>query len=102
MSLRRTAPVVVGLLAAGLVSACKPSIEGKYYNTQSGQLVLELKGGKLIMAGGMDAMNASYTVKGDSILLMDPQNPGGSPATVLVRAKDGSIDAGMLGTLRKK
>jgi hypothetical protein len=91
------------LIAAGLASGCTPStgsIEGKYYNAQTGQFTLELKGGKVLMPPGMEMMNANYTVRGDSIMLTDPR--GGGAVTALVRQKDGSIDAGLLGTLKRK
>lgn len=74
-------------------------VEGKYYN-QAGAFVMELKGGKVTMAPGMEAMNANYEVRGDSVVLKDPA--GGSEVAVLMRQKDGSLDGGMLGTLKKK
>ena len=88
------------LLLAALLTGCPSGIEGKYYN-QAGVFVMEFKGGKVTMApGGMQMMNATYEVKGDSIILKDPST--GQEAITLVRAKDGSIDAGMMGTLKKK
>src|ERR1041385_551826 len=42
-------------------------IEGKYYN-QNGAFVMELKGGKVSMAPGMEAMNANYEARGDSAI----------------------------------
>ena len=74
-------------------------IEGKYYN-QAGAFVMELKGGKVSMAPGMQAMNANYEVRGDSVILKDPT--GGTEVAVLMRQKDGSLDGGMLGALKKK
>jgi hypothetical protein len=90
------------LLLAALLAGCGGGggVEGKYYN-QADQFVLELKGGKVTMApGGMQMMNATYEVRGDSIIIKDPSN--GQEAAALVRQKDGSIDAGMMGTLKKK
>lgn len=88
------------LLLAGLTT-CTPSgsLEGRYYN-EAGQFVMELDDGKVTMAPGMEAMNASYEVKGDSIMLHGPA--GASDLAVLLREKDGSINAGMLGVLKKK
>jgi hypothetical protein len=97
---RRRLPVLPMLLALSLAAACTPGVEGKYYN-QAGEFVLELKGGKMIMRPEMSAMNANYVVRGDSIVLRDPQNPG-QDAIALVRDKDGTIEGGMLGQLRKK
>ena len=100
MSDRRRIPALPMLLALGLAAACTRGVEGKYYN-QAGEFVLELKGGKMMMRPEMSAMNANYVVRGDSIVVQDPQNPGGQ-AAVLLRAKDGTIDFGMLGQLKKK
>jgi hypothetical protein len=96
----RRIPAVPLLLAALLTGCGGGGVEGKYYN-QAGQFVLELKGGKVNMApGGLTMMNAAYEVRGDSIIIKDPSN--GQEAAALVRQKDGSIDAGMMGTLKKK
>ena len=45
-------------------------------------------------------MNANYEVRGDSVVLKDPT--GGTEVAVLMRQKDGSLDGGMLGALKKK
>jgi hypothetical protein len=92
---------IVPALLLTAFTACTPgkSVEGKYYN-EAGNFVMELSGGKVTMAPGMEAMNASYEVKGDSIMLHGPL--GASDLAVLVREKDGSINAGMLGVLKKK
>ena len=74
-------------------------IEGKYYN-QNGAFVMELKGGKVSMAPGMEAMNANYEVHGDSVVLKDPS--GGSEVAVLMRQKDGTLDGGMLEALKRR
>ncbi len=97
--LRRSALplLIVACLAAGCTSTT--SVEGKYYNAM-GVFTLELKGGKLIPPPGMEMLAASYTVHGDSILLTDPK--GGSPAVALIVQKDGSIEGGMFGVLKKK
>jgi len=95
----RSLLVTVSLTAVLAGCGGGSGVEGKYYN-QAGVFVMELKGGKVTMAPGMEAMNASYEVRGDSIILKDPG--AGTEAAVLVRQKDGSIDGGMLGTLKKK
>ena len=97
---RRRVPALPILLALCLAGACGGGVEGKYYN-QAGEFVLELKGGKVLMRPEMAAMNANYVVRGDSIVLRDPQNPG-QDAIALVRDKDGTIEGGMLGQLKKK
>ncbi len=87
---------------AALLAACGGGgggVEGKYYN-QTGAFVMELKGGRVTMAPGMEAMNANYEVRGDSVVLKDPS--GGTEVAVLLRQKDGSLDGGMLGALKKK
>jgi len=98
MQLHRAA--LPALLLASLM-ACRPSggVEGKYYN-EAGNFVMELDDGKVAMAPGMEQLNATYEVRGDSIVLKDPA--GSAELTVLVRQKDGTINAGMLGTLKKR
>jgi len=102
MSRRTRRAFVSTLFLTGLLAGCGggSGIEGKYYN-EAGQFTLELKGGKVIMAPGMQMLNANYEVKGDSIVLHDPS--GGSDAiAALIRQKDGSLQAGMFGVLKKK
>lgn len=91
-----TSSLALLLIACGGGGA---GVEGKYYN-QAGAFVMELKGGKVSMAPGMEAMNANYEVRGDSVILKDPT--GGTEVAVLMRQKDGSLDGGMLGSLKKK
>ena len=95
--------VVASLFLAALLAGCGgggSGVEGKYYN-EAGVFTLELKGGKVSMAPGMQMLNATYVVKGDSIVLHDPSG-GSDELAVLVRQKDGSLNAGMLGMLKKK
>jgi hypothetical protein len=95
--------VVSSLFLTALLAGCGGGgggVEGKYYN-EAGVFTMELKGGKVMMAPGMQMLNANYEVKGDSIVLHDPSG-GSDQLAVLVRQKDGSLNAGMLGTLKKK
>ena len=100
MPIRIHRAVLPALLLAGL-PACAPSdsLEGKYYN-EVGHFVMELHNGKVTMAPGMEYMNADYEVRGDTILLREPGGTG--QIGVLLRLQDGSINAGLLGDLKKK
>jgi hypothetical protein len=102
MSIGRRGPVSSLALLAGLASACsKGGIEGKYYNTRSGEFAMELKGGRVVQAQGMEGSDLTYEVRGDSVIL---RNAGGGPTDVLVlmRQKDGTLSAGLLGSLTKR
>jgi hypothetical protein len=92
-------PLLALLFAALAGCPSSAGVEGKYYN-EAGQFVMELDDGKVTMAPGMEAMNATYEVRGDSIVLRDPA--GSAELAVLLRQQDGSVNGGMLGVLRKK
>jgi hypothetical protein len=94
----------LGLLL--VLGACGSSgvgnIEGKYYNTSTGDFALELKGGKVVSAQGlMQGMELAYRVRGDSLVLDNPRTPD-SEDLVLGIEKDGSLSAGLLGSIKRK
>ena len=98
------APRLVPLvLLVGILPACGgPSdIEGKYYNTVSGEFAMELKDGKVLSGQGMEGMNLVYRVRGDSLVLDDLKTPDPEDL-VLGIGKDGSLSAGPLGSVKKK
>ena len=103
MSFRRLRePAFTLALLAGLASACgSGGIEGKYYNTRSGEFAMELKGGRVVQAQGMEGSDLTYEVRGDSVILRNLK-AGPEEILVLTREKDGSLSAGILGSLRKK
>lgn len=85
-----------------LAPACAGSdIEGKYYNTATGEYSMELKGGKVILPEGSPAADLEYEVRGDSVFLRQPTEPVGE-ALVLMRQPDGILDAGPMGSLQKR
>ena len=88
------------ILAAGLTIGCGAGVEGKYYNAQTGEFAMELKGGKVLMAQGMGGIEMTYTVHGDSVILHGPG--GADDMLVVMRQRDGSLSAGLLGSLKKK
>jgi hypothetical protein len=95
-------PVLSLALLAGLASACTSrGIEGKYYNTGSGEFAMELKGGRVVQGQGMEGMEMTYEVRGDSVILRNLK-AGPDEILVLMREKDGTLSAGILGSLRKK
>ena len=103
MPIRRPrGPVVSLALLAGLASACTSSgIEGKYYNARSGEFAMELKGGRVVQGQGMEGMEMTYEVRGDSVILRNLK-AGPDEMLVLMREKDGTLSAGILGSLRKR
>jgi hypothetical protein len=103
MPIRRfRGPVLSLTLLAGLASACTSAgIEGKYYNTRSGEFAMELKGGRVVQGQGMEGIDMTYEVRGDSVILRNLK-AGPDEVLVLMREKDGTLSAGILGSLRKK
>ena len=99
---RRVLRPVMAMVTLGILSACGgSSIDGEYYNAQSGEFALELKDGKVLRAQGMEGMNLSYTVRGDSLILDDASTS--EPADLVVAiTKDGALDFGPLGSLKRK
>ncbi|MGE0554038.1 MAG: hypothetical protein AB7R55_11465 [Gemmatimonadales bacterium] len=94
---------VAAVLLAATVTACGGGggIEGKYYNSKSGEFAMELKAGKAINVQGLEGVTLSYEVKGDSLVLRDPS---GGPADVMTLGieSDGSLSFGPLGSLTKR
>lgn len=85
-----------------LAPACAASdIEGRYYNTATGEYAMELKGGKVILPEGSPPAEIGYEVRGDSVFLRQPTDPVGE-ALVLIRQADGILDAGPMGSLQKR
>jgi hypothetical protein len=103
MSIGRPASRVFGfaaLLAA--TTACSSSgwIEGKWYNSRSGELAMELQGGKVVYAQGQEGRDMTYEVKGDSLVIHDPRSGLGDGLTFGIE-KDGTLSLGLLGSLTK-
>ena len=95
--------LVAAALAVVLVGGCAGGggIEGEYYNSQSGQFAMELKGGKALRVQGMEDREMTYEVKGDSLILRDP---AGGPAEQMTFGieSDGTLSLGIFGSLTKK
>jgi hypothetical protein len=96
----RLAPTLV--LIAALTTACTSGgIEGKYYNSQSGQFAMELKGGLVLSMQGQEGRPMTYEVKGDSLVIQDPRGGMADQMTFGIE-KDGTLSLGILGSLTKK
>jgi hypothetical protein len=94
---RLAACAVLGAVACGGAGG----IDGKYYNTQSGEFAMELKDGKVLSAQGLEGAKLSYKVEGDSVIFDDASTP--EPADLVLKiGKNGTLDAGALGTLTRK
>ena len=105
MPYRRSASPVAAFLvmvAAG-TSACSSGsgIEGKYYNSNSGEFAMELKGGKVLSMQGQNEQGMTYEVRGDSLVI---HAPGGGLADEMTFGieSDGTLSLGILGSLTKK
>jgi len=90
-------------LFATLTTACTGGggIEGKYYNSTSGEFAMELRGGKVLSAQGQEGRALTYEVKGDSLVIHDPRG-GFADAMTFGIEKDGTLSLGILGSLTKK
>ncbi len=96
---RAAAPLA---LAALITTACTPSgVDGKYYNAQTGEFAMELKGGKVLSMQGMDSgASLTYDVKGDSVIIHAA--PGSMVDHLALHIeKNGDLNAGILGSLTK-
>ncbi len=104
MSIRAPGPRFIAALTgfAVLVSACSGGggIEGKYYNSRSGEFALELKGGKVLTMQGQEGRVMTYEVRGDSLVIHDPRGGLVDQMTFGIE-KDGSLSLGLLGSLTK-
>jgi hypothetical protein len=90
-------------LLAILTTACAGGggIEGKYYNSASGEFAMELKGGRVLTMQGQEGRTMTYEVKGDSLVIHDPRG-GFADAMMFGIQKDGSLSLGILGSPTKK
>jgi hypothetical protein len=94
--------------AAGLIlttvftAACGGGgVDGKYYNTQTGQFAFELKGGQVLNAQGLGGDALAYQVKGDSIYI-GPKGGSIDQTMALAIKPGGVLDNGILGSVTKK
>lgn len=71
------------------------------YNSTSGEFAMELKGGRVISMQGQEGRPMTYEVKGDSLVIHDPQG-GMADAMTFEIEKDGTLSLGILGSLTKK
>ena len=100
---RNPRPGAALALLAILWSACaeKSGIEGKYYNANSGEFALELQGGKVVSMQGQEGRPMTYEVRGDSLVIHDPQG-GMADGMTLGIEKDGTLSLEPLGYLTKE
>ena len=92
------------VLLAVLMSACGSGgggIDGKYYNSVSGEFAMELKGGKVVSMQGQEGRPMTYEVKGDSLIIRDPRHGMADQMTLGIE-RDGTLSLGPLGSLTKK
>ena len=92
--------VSVALLVSA--TACSPPspLDGKYYNSESGVMVMELKRGKVVFAAGQPGRGMTYEVKGDSLVLHHPKGGPGDGVMFGIE-KDGTLSFQPMGSLTK-
>lgn len=105
MPVRPPAPRRTPMLAllAALVIACSSGgggIEGKYYNSMSGEFAMELQGGKVLTIQGQEGRAMTYEVRGDSLVIHDPRRGMADQMTFGIE-RDGTLSLGPLGSLTK-
>ncbi len=95
-------PQAVSCAALLAVVACSGGgIDGKYYNSMTGEFAMELKGGQVLTMQGQEGRAMTYQVKGDSLVIHDPRG-GFADQMAFHIEKDGSLSLGILGSLTKK
>ncbi|MEO8448458.1 MAG: hypothetical protein ABI647_01635 [Gemmatimonadota bacterium] len=88
-------------LVAVLATGCSGGgVDGKYYNSVSGEFAMELAGGKVVSMQGQEGRPMTYEVKGDSLLIHDARG-GMADGIGFGIEKDGSLSLGPLGKLTK-
>jgi hypothetical protein len=97
----RLRALALALAVSAVAAACgSGAIDGKYYNSQSGEYALELKGGKVTWIQGIGDVDMTYEVKGDSLVITDADGGLVDGMTFGIES-DGSLSLGPLGSLTK-
>ena len=101
MSTRHTGSAAgILLMLGGLVTACgNGGLEGRYYNSSTGEFALELQsGGKLEMQGAVGE-GLTYEVKADTVFIKGGR--GLAEGMYFIRLPNGDLSLEPLGTLTK-
>ena len=75
-------------------------IDGKYYNSVSGEFAMELKDGQVLTMQGQEGRPMTYEVKGDSLIIHDPRGGLADQMTFGIES-DGTLSLGPLGSLTR-
>jgi len=93
---------VLGLLGLlGVACSTASGVEGKYYNSGTGEYAMELKGGRVTWMQGQEGRAMTYAIRGDSLVINDPQGGFAAGMTFGIE-KDGTLSLGVLGSLTKQ
>ncbi len=84
------------VLAVGCGSS---GLDGRYYNSVTGEFAMELKGGKVVEGQGMPSDQLTYQVRGDTVFIMEGK--GLAEGLYFIRLPSGDLSLEPLGTLTK-
>lgn len=89
---------MLGLLA--VAAGCGSSgLDGRYYNSVTGEFAMELKGGKVVEGQGMPSNQLTYEVRGDTVFILEGR--GMTEGLYFIRMPNGDLSLEPLGTLTK-
>lgn len=97
---RSRARLAAPLVALALMACSSSVIEGKYYNSMTGEFAMELENGKVMSMQGVEGRDLTYEVRGDSLVIHDPRGGFVDQMTFAIE-KDGTLSLGILGSLTK-
>lgn len=95
--------VGIGVRMLGLLvpaAGCDGSgLDGRYYNSVTGEFAMELKGGKVVEGQGMPSNQMTCEVRGDTVFIMEGK--GMAEGLYCIRLPNGDLSLEPLGTLTR-
>jgi hypothetical protein len=92
---------VGGLVALFAACGAGGGLEGRYYNSVTGEFALELKGGKVVEMQGAGGEQLTYEVRGDTVFIRESGGQGMVDGMYFIRQANGDLSLEPLGTLTK-
>lgn len=101
--LQTTTRGLASALALALLAGCGGAggIEGRYFNTQSGDFAFELKNGKVYSFTGEEDPSLEYEVRGDKVVVR-PRGESLMGEMVFTRQGGGELSLAGMMTLKKE